>query len=128
MRLAERAFSSPCRQSCRHSSARRMPARTPAWQAGRLLYALLLAASLNAADLLRQTADEARAKSEGCQSAKCHVGIEPMHASPAVRLGCTDCHGGNPTTTDKLAGQNVDHKVGEVVDAVSTTVTQSFRG
>src|SRR6186997_2963868 len=42
---------------------------------------------LSAADLLRQTADEARVKSEGCQSAKCHVGIEPMHVSPAVRLG-----------------------------------------
>jgi hypothetical protein len=38
----------------------------------------------------------------GCESAKCHVGIEPMHASPAMRdrLQCIDCHGGNDTTTD----------------------------
>jgi len=61
----------------------------------RALVLLLSIVSLCAAgDLLRQTADEARAKSEGCQSAKCHVGIEAMHVSPAVRLGCTDCHGG----------------------------------
>ncbi|MDZ7359887.1 MAG: hypothetical protein ONB46_04065 [candidate division KSB1 bacterium] len=26
---------------------------------------------------------------------KCHTGIESMHKSPAVKLGCTDCHGGN---------------------------------
>ena len=38
-----------------------------------------------------------------CDSAKCHVGIEPMHASPAVHLACTDCHGGRADTTDKLA-------------------------
>lgn len=48
------------------------------------------------------TADEAARKSESCVSSKCHVGIEPMHVSPAVRLGCVDCHGGDPTTTDKL--------------------------
>jgi len=30
------------------------------------------------------------------------------------------------TLTDKLAGQNVDHKIGEVVEAVSSTVTQSL--
>jgi len=35
-----------------------------------------------------------------CDSAKCHVGIEPMHASPAVHLTCTDCHGGRADTTD----------------------------
>ena len=44
---------------------------------------------------VRQTVDEALAKTEGCQS--CHVATEAptMHVSPAVRLGCTDCHGGN---------------------------------
>jgi hypothetical protein len=36
-----------------------------------------------------------------CQSGKCHVGIEPMHASPAVQLACTACHGGRADTTDK---------------------------
>jgi hypothetical protein len=32
-------------------------------------------------------------KSAGCLT--CHQGIEPMHESPAVHLGCTDCHGGD---------------------------------
>jgi hypothetical protein len=63
----------------------------------------LLAYPALAADLLRQTIAEATQKSSGCQSANCHVGIEPMHVSPAVHLGCTDCHGGKADTTDKLA-------------------------
>ncbi len=39
--------------------------------------------------------DQANAKSEGCVS--CHTSTDrhTMHASPAVVLGCTDCHGGN---------------------------------
>ncbi|HYU25059.1 MAG TPA: hypothetical protein VEO74_07650, partial [Thermoanaerobaculia bacterium] len=36
---------------------------------------------------------------DGCIS--CHKGIEPMHISAAVKLSCTDCHGGNGTTKDK---------------------------
>lgn len=42
-----------------------------------------------------QTWAEADAKSAGCQS--CHTATEhrTMHASPAVVLGCTDCHGGD---------------------------------
>jgi hypothetical protein len=43
--------------------------------------------------LIRQTQEEADRKSKGCL--KCHTGIESMHKSPAVKLGCTDCHGGN---------------------------------
>ncbi|MGZ8851137.1 MAG: hypothetical protein ACXW3E_12540, partial [Thermoanaerobaculia bacterium] len=43
--------------------------------------------------LRRQTQAEADAKSTGCVA--CHRGIEPMHVSGAVNLGCTDCHGGN---------------------------------
>jgi hypothetical protein len=69
----------------------------------RLTLALSLAAlalSLPGQDLLRQTQAEADRKSQGCTSAKCHVGIEPMHVSPAVRLGCTDCHGGDANTTE----------------------------
>jgi hypothetical protein len=79
--------------------------------------ALLLALSLPAADLgfgppisvphqpasssrslpernrVDQTRDEALVKSRGC--IECHKGVEEMHTSPAVVLGCTDCHGGN---------------------------------
>ena len=46
-----------------------------------------------------QTQSVADAKSQGCLS--CHAGIEPMHASPAVKLGCIDCHGGNANTRVK---------------------------
>ena len=44
-----------------------------------------------------QTEAEAMKKSRGCL--ECHKGIEnhSMHTSPNVVLGCTDCHGGNPT-------------------------------
>ena len=65
-------------------------------------FVALLAYPVLAVDLLRQTIAEATQKSSGCQSANCHVGIEPMHVSPAVHLGCTDCHGGKADTTDKL--------------------------
>jgi hypothetical protein len=40
-----------------------------------------------------QSPAEAGMKSRGCL--ECHAGVEPMHASPNVVLGCTDCHGGN---------------------------------
>src|SRR5262245_47489331 len=42
-----------------------------------------------------QTPSEAQAKSAGC--IECHTGVNEMHHSPNVVLGCTDCHGGNPT-------------------------------
>ncbi len=47
--------------------------------------------------LRRQTPAEAERKSRGCNS--CHAGIEKMHASGAVKLGCTDCHGGDAGPT-----------------------------
>jgi len=42
-----------------------------------------------------QTAEQVQAKSSGCYS--CHVQTDQpsMHETPAVMLGCTDCHGGN---------------------------------
>ena len=47
----------------------------------------------SAPKMLRQTQAEADAKSTRCLS--CHAGIEPMHVSGQVNLGCVDCHGGN---------------------------------
>ncbi|MDP4605066.1 MAG: hypothetical protein NWS68_02800 [Erythrobacter sp.] len=43
----------------------------------------------------RQSVAEMEAKSEGCNT--CHVKTDAptMHLTPAVRLGCTDCHGGD---------------------------------
>jgi hypothetical protein len=47
-----------------------------------------------------QTAEEALAKSAGCIT--CHQGVTDMHNSPeTVRLGCVDCHGGNPAAMHK---------------------------
>ncbi len=42
-----------------------------------------------------QTDESVRQKSAGCVS--CHVASDAktMHLNPAVKLGCTDCHGGN---------------------------------
>lgn len=37
------------------------------------------------------------AKSEGCYSCHTRTDEPSMHASPAVQLGCVDCHGGNAT-------------------------------
>ncbi|MEC5163988.1 MULTISPECIES: hypothetical protein [unclassified Janthinobacterium] len=53
-----------------------------------------------------QSAAQALAKSDGCIS--CHSASDrhTMHANPAVVLGCTDCHGGNPTVTH--AGPKVE--------------------
>jgi hypothetical protein len=42
-----------------------------------------------------QSQADADKKSRGCL--ECHAGVEPMHASKSVVLGCTDCHGGNAT-------------------------------
>ncbi len=43
-----------------------------------------------------QTPDQAEAKSLGCKS--CHTASDTltMHKTPAVVLGCADCHGGDP--------------------------------
>ena len=43
-----------------------------------------------------QTAEEAAAKSEGCVSCHDPVDQATMHVSEAVKLGCVDCHGGDP--------------------------------
>ncbi len=50
-------------------------------------------AELAAVDLAGQGPDAVAAKSNGCVT--CHQGACDPHAKPTVRLGCTDCHGGN---------------------------------
>ncbi|NNC71318.1 MAG: hypothetical protein HKN78_00390, partial [Sphingomonadaceae bacterium] len=53
-----------------------------------------------------QSQEEADAKSAGCVT--CHTNSDEltMHATPAVTLGCTDCHGGNPDVA--LADASLD--------------------
>ena len=42
-----------------------------------------------------QTSEQADAKSAGCIGCHSKSDALSMHVSPAVRLGCTDCHGGD---------------------------------
>ena len=49
-----------------------------------------------------QTQEEADRKSAGCIACHQDSDAKTMHASPSVKLGCTDCHGGNATA--KAAG------------------------
>jgi len=54
-------------------------------------YAPMLAAPMS------QTAEQVAAKSDGCYSCHTRTDQPSMHASPAVQLGCVDCHGGDAT-------------------------------
>jgi hypothetical protein len=42
-----------------------------------------------------QTQEMADAKSGGCKTCHLQSDLATMHANPAIKLGCTDCHGGN---------------------------------
>ena len=44
-----------------------------------------------------QTLEQMQAKSAGCMTCHTQTDSHTMHASPAVRIGCTDCHGGDAT-------------------------------
>jgi len=55
--------------------------------------------------LMNQSQGQVDQKDKGCL--RCHKGIESMHASPAVRLGCIDCHGGH-SEVDLAAGVGKD--------------------
>lgn len=59
------------------------------------------AASPRTSPLMRQSSDAADAKSQGCIA--CHTNVGDMHNKETVRLGCTDCHGGDPCATTKEA-------------------------
>jgi hypothetical protein len=54
-------------------------------------YAPMLAAPMS------QTVEQVSAKSDGCYSCHTRTDQPSMHASPAVQLGCVDCHGGDAT-------------------------------
>ena len=55
--------------------------------------------SLIGVDLSEQTDGEVAAKSVGC--IQCHQGSIDPHNKPTVKLGCTDCHGGNARASVK---------------------------
>src|SRR6185295_7909303 len=58
-----------------------------------VLSSFLYLGSAQQDSLITQTSEDAARKSAGCTSSGCHINTEPMHASPSVKLGCTDCHG-----------------------------------
>jgi hypothetical protein len=49
-----------------------------------------------------QSDEQVRQKSEGCQTCHTQTDQPTMHTNPAVKLGCTDCHGGDASV--RLAG------------------------
>jgi hypothetical protein len=63
--------------------------------------------------LVSQTQSEADTKSVGCISCHSQTDEPTMHATGTVRLGCTDCHGGN-----------ADVRIGAGVTAKSTEYDQ----
>jgi len=58
-------------------------------------------AEMAGVDLLRQTAQDAARKSAGC--IQCHQDTHDPHFKDTVRLGCVDCHGGDPCAATKEA-------------------------
>jgi hypothetical protein len=46
---------------------------------------------------LKQSQADVDAKSAGCQSCHTSTDSSTMHVSQSVRIGCADCHGGDPT-------------------------------
>lgn len=55
--------------------------------------------TLTADELYRQTDADVLRKSWGCVN--CHQGVHDMHDLPTVKLGCCDCHGGDPSAPTK---------------------------
>jgi hypothetical protein len=50
-----------------------------------------------------QTIDQAAAKSVGCKSCHLTTDAATMHVNAAVVIGCTDCHGGDPSVNNTAA-------------------------
>jgi hypothetical protein len=70
--------------------------------AGVLLAGRATRAQAPVSPLSTQSQEEADRKSAGCVSCHTQSDAKSMHASPSVRLGCVDCHGGNASV--KVAG------------------------
>jgi hypothetical protein len=97
------------------------------WTAIGLAFFSLRLSSVRAQDVMAPASDsllvqsqaDADRKSAGCMS--CHTSTDKptMHSSDAMRLGCTDCHGGNadvrvatgtlPTSSDYAAAKTNAH-------------------
>ena len=94
--LAAVLFGTPGRRDSRQAMAQ-SPPMTPLVSRPALPFPV--PSELVGIDLSRQTADVALSKSAGC--VRCHREQHEPHFKPeTVRLGCVDCHGGNPRAND----------------------------
>lgn len=57
-----------------------------------------------------QTEADVDAKSKGCYSCHTQTDQPSMHKTPAVRLGCTDCHGGDSTSAAAFGRPELGYK------------------
>lgn len=55
-----------------------------------------------------QSAEQMAAKSAGCLTCHTDTDQKTMHPNPAVKLGCTDCHGGDAGVESSAANQPGD--------------------
>jgi len=64
-----------------------------------------------------QSEEAAESKSAGCRS--CHVQSDQatMHANPAVKLGCADCHGGNAAVSIAPGAARTSPQYRDAMDA-----------
>ena len=56
-----------------------------------------------------QTAAQVEAGSAGCVSCHTESDTKTMHSNPAVKLSCTDCHGGNASIFNPDPGHAPSH-------------------
>src|SRR5580693_7310927 len=70
-----------------------------------LLCALLLGQSRIAESRLGETSAEADRNSAGCVACHGQTDSASMHTTGTVRLGCTDCHGGNAGVMPPAGGK-----------------------
>ncbi|MBV9072713.1 MAG: hypothetical protein JOZ10_03695 [Acidobacteria bacterium] len=59
--------------------------------------------------LIRQTQEEADAKTRGCMSCHTTVDSQTMHEPGTVRLGCTDCHGGDASVMNSASKDSAEY-------------------
>ena len=91
-------------QSCRsgsariHADARRLVSwALPLMAALLCSHAVVAAESATPTSLRGQTDADVEKSSAGCMSCHTTTDNRSMHSTPAVKLGCADCHGGDPT-------------------------------
>ncbi|MBA4747675.1 MAG: hypothetical protein H2056_03065 [Sphingopyxis sp.] len=77
-----------------------------------------------------QTVAQVAEKSDGCYSCHTQTDQPSMHITPAVRLGCTDCHGGDASVIGwpERGYDHPDNKAAEARAHVQPTLPNSWHG